>query len=692
MGGSPPINHCKYTDAAHFDSKLIFWGRDEHHKRSPDCTFFSLISDHKQKSPPKKAARGRKPRASKASRLSTQSTITTTSEAPSFADTAADEGDSVLTAATNTTVTSKAGKGKKTAAKGRKVKAKKEEAVEEIPAPEPEDDDFTVKVEQPKATRGRKRASEAMDDSALLVTQAPPAKRRATRTRGSMALEETSLAPSVVVDDDIPMSVAADSVVTSKKTRKGRGSTAKSMRNVSSASTASKASLRMNALDDDEIDRMLEADLERPLTDEEDNSKPSAPSIASKSAKQASVAPVGRAARGSRINNEGHAMFGAEPMEIDEAAIDAELEAMEVEESKPLPKAKGAKGKQARKPSAKQQAAAQKAAAAEAQREAELKEQVLEQSVQMAPARGTRVSELSANGSVMSTTNLEDSGNETDASMASQSTVVRGGNSRRGSTLKKGKGGKRVVSRNIEEIVHKSVEAAIEEVPTKKAGRPKKAVQMEDAKPEEVQYPDMSMSQEPSISEPTSKAKLVAKAKGKGQSLPRSSVDNQLESALASTPKRSTKELTPTPSPQSSDAENHPPSSKPSTIKPPTHQTSRVPLAISTPTQAMSPSKRNILAGLQTSNPWTPVNLDEIFTSTPGVQKENYDILREASDKVRGGKLTSPEKKMTVEQWILFNASLAEEKLRRECEGMVGSFEEHGGRAMRVLQGIECEE
>jgi hypothetical protein len=45
---------------------------------------------------------------------------------------------------------------------------------------------------------------------------------------------------------------------------------------------------------------------------------------------------------------------------------------------------------------------------------------------------------------------------------------------------------------------------------------------------------------------------------------------------------------------------------------------------------------------------------------------------------------------MTVEEWIMFNAGLAEEKLRGECEQMVGVFEKEGGRAMGVLEGVEC--
>lgn len=54
--------------------------------------------------------------------------------------------------------------------------------------------------------------------------------------------------------------------------------------------------------------------------------------------------------------------------------------------------------------------------------------------------------------------------------------------------------------------------------------------------------------------------------------------------------------------------------------------------------------------------------------------------------------LTSPEKSMTVEEWIKYNAKEGEEKLRNECERLVGRFESEGNRALRALEGIICEE
>ena len=315
--------------------------------------------------------------------------------------------------------------------KGRKTKAKKSEVVEVIPAPEPEDDDFEVKVDlAPKPTQGKKRKTEDNVGPASTVVQviAPPPKRRATRARASVAVEDSILGSeeSTLVPE------------TSKTQKRARQSTRK-------ASAASVASLRATIPDDDELDAALQADLDQRLTDDE-----AVPLKAKKST------------RLSKIGKSDHPMFGTESFQIDEAAIQAELEAMEAEASH-LPKAKGVKGKQPRKVSAKQQAAAKQAAEAKAAAKevAEEEENASQQQITMEmensnsiqhsspivqpkrqrassrrpgrrmPGRTTRGSVLSANESIMSMVDDtaigqdEGSGNETDASMASQSTVVR---------------------------------------------------------------------------------------------------------------------------------------------------------------------------------------------------------------------------------------------------------------------------
>lgn len=750
LDGWEPSDKPLYAGRSCPPASMLIIIRDEHHKRSPDCAFFALITEHQETTnTPKKSTKSRKPRASKASRLSVQSTYTVASEAPSVTDLPPEEEDSVLTTATNTTSISKSGrkmaKGKKPG-KGRKTKTKKDESVEVSVDMEPEDADFEVKVEQPKATRGKKRSSEEMyETSTLIDVQPPPAKRRGTRnTRGSVAAVDNSLAPSYPEIDVDAIMTPADDIApekTAPNRKRGRPSNAKSQRNVSSASTASKASLRMTIPDDEEIDRALQADLERPLTDEENQeftggvSKSRRESRLKKSVATASVATIRKATRGSRIHKD-YEMFVTGDVSVDDDAIDAELKAMELEETMPLPKAKGAKGKQPRKPSAKQQAAAKRAAEA-AQAEVNVVEDENSSSNQVEiggdppsspkprkgqntaslaisrkiPGRATRVSVISINESnttvVLGSEDAPDSGDDSDASMASQSTVVRGGAKRRGSSMKKTKTANKATSRNIEEIIHRSVDTTasqqeVEEAPQKKrAGRPKKVIDAEVVVTEIPQNLASTVSQEPLVQQPAtkpSKAKVV-KLKGKGRALPDLPVEpengpsKQDFCSAPESPKRAPKGLTPSLSPQSSDAENQPPSSKPSTIKQivANPQTSRIPLVASTPTT--SPSKRNIIAGLQSSYSWTAVDLDEILLQSPSdarAEKENTmsGLLAEAVGKVKKGELTSPEKRMTVEEWIMYNASLAEEKLRGECERMVGVFEREGGRAMKVLEGV----
>lgn len=702
------------------------FSRDEHINRSPECAFFTLIDNYKQ-SPAIKRTKG-KGRASKASRLSTQSQFTVASEAPSISDLPAEDEDSILTTATNATATrgKKMAKSKK-AAPAKKTRAKKGEPVEVEASPGPEDDNYEVKIEvAPKPTRGRKRKSdETIEPAAPAEEMAPPPKRRATRTRASTAM------------DDSIMSNAAPAKPAGRKGRVSR-----------KASAASVASMRASIPDNDEIDRALEADLARSLTDNEEE-----------------ITPPEQLKKG-RGHNADHAMFDLEPMQIDEAVIDAELEAME-QESKPLPKAKGAaKGKQPRKVSAKQRAAEKKAQAeaeAEAERLAaqEASHQIaaeLEHSISMQqsspviapkkqrastrqppsklPGRSTRGSAMSnndtdvfmtENGSVLQN---EDSGDETDAS---NSTVVRGGSTRRGSTMKKGKGGKKGPSRNIEEIVHKpQAEPEVPEFPVlEKLGPSRKgkevAMHGEEVTYTETTYytqdpaPEPEIMEEEPVPEPApepAKAKAT-KARGRPRKISAQreplplmltksvnskpveepapvEVPHSMPGAMPSSPPRSLtpppKEATPSQSPQSSDAENHPPSSKPSaaTKKTATPRSGirRIPLADTTP-GILSPSKRNIIAGLQTDAPWTAVDLDVVFMKTPS-DENTANLFGRVIEKAKNGELTSPEKSMTVEEWIKYNAEVAEEKLKGECERMVGLFEREGIRAMQALEGVEC--
>lgn len=142
--------------------------------------------------------------------------------------------------------------------------------------------------------------------------------------------------------------------------------------------------------------------------------------------------------------------------------------------------------------------------------------------------------------------------------------------------------------------------------------------------------------------------------------------------------------ISPSPSPQASDAENNPPSSKPGT-----NSSKRMPLGelpVTTPARQTSPSKQQqgkVVAGLQSTETWTAVDLELIFEGDENNAAEKFFAEE--------GELSSAERGMMVEEWIYHNAGQAELKLKSECEAMVSAFEREGTRAMRVLEGLVVE-
>ncbi|KAI7664430.1 hypothetical protein KC319_g7479, partial [Hortaea werneckii] len=158
-----------------------------------------------------------------------------------------------------------------------------------------------------------------------------------------------------------------------------------------------------------------------------------------------------------------------------------------------------------------------------------------------------------------------------------------------------------------------------------------------------------------------------------------------------------------TPSPSGSDKENQPSShAQQSTavkLQPmaptlsPT-KSSRIPLAPGTPNRSpakhvqlspskLSPSKH--FSRLSSTHPWNPIDLDAILMASP--QQPTPGTLAGRLADVAGA-LTSPEKKLSVEEWVRWRAERGEEELRRRCEEMVGSFEREGVRALESLGGI----
>ncbi|KAK8080366.1 chromosome segregation protein BIR1 [Apiospora hydei] len=561
---------------------------NEHYRRSPECPFFRLI-DQYQQGPLKKTARGKGARTSKASRLSVQSVATFASDAPS---TLADYEDSVMTTTSVATAggTKKPRAKKATTTRAKKGRGKKEEPIE--------------------------RASDSVDDSVMTNTEAPAPKKRATRARQSNNPEVSVVESSA--DQSMVDSFSAPPTKTTQK--KARAPKARNTRKLSTASTASAVSNADEAgvPDDAEIDRQLQADLDRPLSEDEaiaadsDSERRKAPAAKGKAKK---AAPKKKSTAANKEPLGDHAMFDPTPVEVTDADVSAELKAMranmEAEEASTLqvPK-KGRKAGTTRKVSKPTKAQKAKQAAAEAELEAE---QRTEPEAEPAPAPAAAPKTIAAPTQSMSEDELS-----FDATVLTTASA-----------------------------------------PAKKRGRPKK----NSTHPHRPwKSPSQSLPEGNDASISPSPAPEISETPATPKS------------AISPAPSARQSALSPSQSPQASDEENQPPSSKP--IGTGCHHPA-----------PSSPSKRNnnILCGLESTHPWTAVDIDQVFED---LNKENinpHSLLQ------KGAQLTTPERKMTVEEWINHNAGLAEERLKNECETMVSKFEQEGGRAMRVLEGLVAE-
>ncbi|KAI4118464.1 MAG: hypothetical protein LQ345_001492 [Seirophora villosa] len=765
--------------------------------KTEKCMFFAPSESSSEK-----AARGKKGRPSKAPRLSTRSNLTTASEDLSLVDLHMDEH----TAASlqkhqppenpRTTVgAKKAAKGRKTAPKSkRKASATQPDAtIASSSFVEPEDDDFEIKIEQElgETTTGKKRKSDEMsvDDPVkpelkqdLQIHQMPPIKRRPTRSSVSQTndVAESVLDPGQ--DDDSYMTDAEKLPLppppASKKPAKtGKRKASSSVRKASATSTASKASLRAAVPDDAEIDAALEADLNRPLTDDDVELDP--PPIQKTKTRRltktrpgsrnitASTAPVRRVTRASALpvedgdmpdidtttnNLEKGSIEGTNAVQIALTAMDhAKQEIIAETDKHKASTAKVDSGSPSRvKNTAKDgwqagrdthnvtatdtvhqensMATVNPEALESHQQPEQLPEPNLpESAVSVETLKAEDVPESNTSTAAPAMTS-EHVGTETQDNPSNQNRVKKAGKPR-GVAVKKGKAVKKAVVANRDEEDAVPVEACRTE--------PVVLVESElpdnQGKDDEPRLPVMAPAPE-SLEGKAKGAKggqrNTAKSKRSDTMPPteRSSVPHEAEveahsttthdhDAAGSTPipadlqgrennqNGSVRSVTPqvqapsahqTPtkaeSPQSSDAENQPPSTRPSALRPPLvvqtpskNQTTLVPLAAITPT--VSPSKRNI-SRLQSALPWTSTDFEKIF-NTPAADKEN---LQEEGVKDPKQALSSPEKMLTVEEWIQWNAKRGEEKLRDDCERLVGRFEGEGVRALKTLEGIACAE
>ncbi|KAI2470983.1 hypothetical protein F4781DRAFT_388347 [Annulohypoxylon bovei var. microspora] len=624
---------------------------EEHHRRSPGCQFFKLLTQYK-KALAKKKGRGKGARASQSSRLSAQSVASTAaSDMTSMLEHAIDHDheDSVMT--TTSVMTqggTKRGRAKKgTAAKGKKTRAKKEEPIEVL-EDEPEVEEELPPPPPLKPTRGRKRASDTLDDSALTAAEAPVAKKRATRAR------KTNTADASVVEQE-PDQEVTDVIPAPKskaKGKKGKSTTARNTRKVSGASTISTTSQQedIHMMDDEELDRQLEADLDRPLSDDEniaadsDADRKKAPANAKNKKAATKKAAV---ANQDEAHND-HAMFDPEPPHIDEAVVDAELKALETEmeadqeETLQVPK----KGRKA----GTRKASKQTTKKAKVQEPVEPEPEPEQPDVEMA--------------------NMDELAEGHDVSIVSNATIVRTSLSSNAAPKKRGRPSKKAAAASSDSI--KPDELADAEANVNASFRVERRVSAEKAPVVKKKAPSQApVASPPSVDKPlplppTEPEELRAPATPKAVISPAQAARQAV--------------VSPSPSPQQSDAENEPPSSKASN----TASSNRVALApvVATPVRS-SPSRRNVLAGLQSTIPWTAADVETIFED---LEKENTH--GSAKYLKSGVDLTSPEKRMTVEEWIYHNADEAQQKLKLECETIVSAFEREGTRAMQALEGL----
>lgn len=698
------------------------YGSDEHYRRSPGCAFFVFAGTTAPKT-----GRGKRARTSKVSRLSTQSVATNASQVQSIPDLNDSidvsnlSQDTVLS--TVSMASKKGGKGK-----GRSTRAKNAEPIEVADANKHAAEEVVVGI-LGAVHRGTKRSSEeiSVDQRSgreSTVKPEPPPKRRATRGRNSETQQVDYPALDALGDAQ------------HKAVGGGRNRASSRSRKVSTASVANTASLRGVIPDDAEIEAALEADLDKAM--------PDLPPVASEATEEVPKAkPRGRAkktnastapARSTRQATAESESSQKQAVEVEEPPV-SEVEL----ESKAASKGKGRKPRVTKKTVSKRTIPSGP---------------VFDESTVTIATNA----ESQLNSSLLTAqTMVDDSGHETDASIASQKSVTRKGSKRKGTAKTKGKK-TGLMSKNIEDIVqtrpgsqsvaesasataadlsliilekdpiegHGTEEVVEAEEPERvtRATRGKKAKANTTAKAK-TKFPQLSMpgmfsplmgDTDPSFNSvlatssppvaPVTRSDLgadhripVTLARA---SLPRvpeparetGSMPTVTRSTPAekqtSTPQRNknTNEATPSPSPQSSDAENQPPSSRPPSVRPPLASLSptkgplqRIPLAPGTPRQVpLSPSK---IGGLRSEMPWTAVDVEMIFAPSP--DKENRNIFAG----MQKAELTSPEKAMSVEEWVKSQASGAEEKLKAEAERVVSIFESEGGRALGVLEGID---
>ncbi|KAJ5500809.1 hypothetical protein N7453_009860 [Penicillium expansum] len=635
---------------------------DEHYRRSSDCSFFVFAQPPGKKS---KSTRSKKPRVSKtSSRLSTQSVGPVSSEAPDMEMDDSMDHSIISQPTTKSKSTKKAAKSKSKGTKTKKeesaeVESQVEADIEEVTQPEP------LKPKQNNHSR----------------QQNPPAKRRATKTRSSSIARNYNYEHSDSAMADVE---PVDDTASEEETNRGRKLTKKSVskaRKVSDVPAASKAPSKARAPRDSEIETEIEAGLEadfpKPAQSEPEIEAKPEEARASKKTKSSKKSKAVAKIPEPTIHDQ------VEDASDRENRSDPHVEPVDDETEAPEP------------PAPKSNTVARASRIFRAQRsdirdDSERHDSFI---------------------SVEIVTKEPEHAPEPDVPMAKAESKK----------VSKKKDGTSIKEKKSKKSAKKTEQAPVPE-PLVEEHRAESSVEEHDDEfettddlpdqleminppqefsplPQEMSPEPQSHRKTPSLPPKTAKrysdipheehlAETLVQSQGSPHEVPEPR-RNSKRSNRAVSPLPPAHQNTPSPSPQSSDAENQPPSSRPSASRPPVQSTPkhpefRAPLAVSTP----SPSKRNANGGFGPSgHPWTPVDIDEVLFGEAS-DKENADL----SGLFKGVKagLTSPEKKMTVQEWIAWNAKNGEERLKRECERLVGQFEKEGGRAMQRLEAIEC--
>ncbi|KAL1888549.1 hypothetical protein Sste5346_009505 [Sporothrix stenoceras] len=679
---------------------------DEHQRRSPNCPFFTLTSMNP--APKKTTGRGKTARTSKATRLSVQSVATVTSDAQSVAD----PDDSILTTATVVTQGGRktaASRTRKTAtgtttAKGRKTRTKKDEPV---PVPEPAveeaaavEKDTTIAEPQPpaptKASRGKKRTSEEIEPAtATEAVEAPaPKKKRATRVRASNNSVQAENNDYAMFD---PTPRNADESAIEAELR------------------ALEKDMDVDVDMDQQLQQQLEKDQQQEIQVPKKGRKTGTRKV-SKQTRKAKEAPVVPEPEPEIEAVEPEPIPEPEP-EVQEPVEEPEPEPVVVPEAKPKTKARTKSKKLSLPP----RQPSQPRLSLDDIEQMEGPDELHEESFMSVGSTNTVVHEAIEEPEP----ELEDEPECEPTPPAAPPAKKRGRPSKK--SIASARSSASIRSSAAEQAIEAQLQAT---VPTKitpipPPSIPAMAMPIEVSAPKKRKSSNVSNTGAAAAPAPTATRKSQTDKDKALPPLPTSKrVKEEARPALTPIPipvpvaaavskpapatphknrspvalaKQAT--ISPSQSPQSSDAENQPPSSRPATtsakgkrialapmqIPPPTVAT---PDGISTPVRTDSPSKRNnTLGGLRSAVSWSAVDVDTIF----GINKENGEDILESLLR-KGTDLNTPEKTMTVEEFIFHNAGQAERLLKEDCEAMVSIFEQQGSRAMRVLESLEVEE